>query len=110
MSELTKAGPHQWRLGHYRAEARLPAADGRAWRTDAAAPALQSILPVSLTLRQLILLVLVAGLLWRWLFNADIPSYLSGVVGGVTAAVSYTHLRAHETVLDLVCRLLLEKK
>ena len=23
--------------------------------------------------------------------------------------VSYTHLRAHETVLDLVCRLLLEK-
>src|SRR5665811_65467 len=24
------------------------------------------------------------------------------------AAVSYTHLRAHETVLDLVCRLLLE--
>src|SRR5664280_3631876 len=30
-------------------------------------------------------------------------SYCSG-------AVSYTHLRAHETVLDLVCRLLLEKK
>ena len=24
--------------------------------------------------------------------------------------VSYTHLRAHETVLDFVCRLLLEKK
>ena len=24
--------------------------------------------------------------------------------------VSYTHLRAHETVLDLVCRLLLDKK
>ena len=24
--------------------------------------------------------------------------------------VSYTHLRAHETVLELVCRLLLEKK
>ena len=33
--------------------------------------------------------------------------------GGLThieEAVSYTHLRAHETVLDLVCRLLLEKK
>ena len=28
----------------------------------------------------------------------------------VVYAVSYTHLRAHETVLDLVCRLLLEKK
>ena len=26
------------------------------------------------------------------------------------APVSYTHIRAHETVLDLVCRLLLEKK
>ena len=25
-------------------------------------------------------------------------------------SVSYTHLRAHETVLDLVCRLLLDKK
>ena len=31
-------------------------------------------------------------------------------VGDVAQAVSYTHLRAHETVLDLVCRLLLEKK
>src|SRR5665811_1004646 len=29
---------------------------------------------------------------------------------GKVVAVSYTHLRAHETVLDLVCRLLLEKK
>src|SRR5664280_1145007 len=29
---------------------------------------------------------------------------------GYYLAVSYTHLRAHETVLDLVCRLLLEKK
>src|SRR5665811_2449596 len=33
----------------------------------------------------------------------SVPSY------SVTT-VSYTHLRAHETVLDLVCRLLLEKK
>ena len=31
-------------------------------------------------------------------------NFLSGM------SVSYTHLRAHETVLDLVCRLLLEKK
>ena len=30
--------------------------------------------------------------------------------GRIREAVSYTHLRAHETVLDLVCRLLLEKK
>ena len=33
-------------------------------------------------------------------------------IGGLSVGepVSYTHLRAHETVLDLVCRLLLEKK
>src|SRR5450759_5460815 len=30
--------------------------------------------------------------------------------GGRVQAVSYTHLRAHETRHDLVCRLLLEKK
>ena len=30
--------------------------------------------------------------------------------GEVLRPVSYTHLRAHETVLDIVCRLLLEKK
>ena len=29
---------------------------------------------------------------------------------GSIVAVSYTHLRAHETRHDLVCRLLLEKK
>ena len=28
----------------------------------------------------------------------------------ISEAVSYTHLRAHETRHDLVCRLLLEKK
>ena len=33
---------------------------------------------------------------------------ISGTASNITA-VSYTHLRAHETVLDLVCRLLLEK-
>ena len=33
-----------------------------------------------------------------------------GGYGGCSGSVSYTHLRAHETVLDLVCRLLLEKK
>ena len=31
-------------------------------------------------------------------------------MGNLSGTVSYTHLRAHETVLDLVCRLLLEKK
>ena len=37
-----------------------------------------------------------------------VPGEIFGLLG--PNAVSYTHLRAHETVLDLVCRLLLEKK
>mgnify|MGYP003380994335 CR=1 FL=1 len=49
-----------------------------------------------------------------------VPIYLISVIVTLYVAlqtwqhrstpVSYTHLRAHETVLDLVCRLLLEKK
>ena len=38
------------------------------------------------------------------------PAPVLVTFGPPQAAVSYTHLRAHETVLDLVCRLLLEKK
>src|SRR5450756_3027919 len=34
----------------------------------------------------------------------------SGAYGNLDTPVSYTHLRAHETRHDLVCRLLLEKK
>ena len=45
---------------------------------------------------------------FRRLFLAGLTALLADAVG--FAAVSYTHLRAHETVLDLVCRLLLEKK
>ena len=37
-----------------------------------------------------------------------IAAFLAASIG--LSPVSYTHLRAHETVLDLVCRLLLEKK
>ena len=40
-------------------------------------------LPITLAI--MIMTSLIAGLLWRWLFNTDIPSYLSGVVGGVSA-------------------------
>src|SRR5665811_2507112 len=42
--------------------------------------------------------------------EADSPGCFEGNRGHRHMAVSYTHLRAHETVLDLVCRLLLEKK
>mgnify|MGYP003377124451 CR=1 FL=1 len=34
----------------------------------------------------------------------------AGLAIGGSMGCSYTHLRAHETVLDLVCRLFLEKK
>ena len=43
-------------------------------------------------------------------FNTGPQVVLNGVQQRDVTAVSYTHLRAHETVLDLVCRLLLEKK
>ena len=41
------------------------------------------------------------------LSSGESDFYLPLIIRGT---VSYTHLRAHETVLDLVCRLLLEKK
>src|SRR5664280_3590786 len=40
----------------------------------------------------------------------DDPNVTNKRFPGNPTPVSYTHLRAHETVLDLVCRLLLEKK
>src|SRR5664280_2172281 len=52
----------------------------------------------------------VVGIIGR---NGAGKSTLLKVINRITAPtkgpVSYTHLRAHETVLDLVCRLLLEK-
>ena len=36
-------------------------------------------------------------------------SYKKTIQNARLKAVSYTHLRAHETAIDLVCRLLLEK-
>ena len=42
--------------------------------------------------------------------GADDDALNGGSENETYRSVSYTHLRAHETVLDLVCRLLLEKK
>ena len=47
--------------------------------------------------------------LTRWLMGSATTPGDTKVLRDA-GAVSYTHLRAHETVLDLVCRLLLEKK
>ena len=45
-----------------------------------------------ITLATILLTSVVAGLLWHWLFNTDIPSYLSGIVGGVTAVPMWEFL------------------
>ncbi len=50
-------------------------------------------MPKTLPLWQRLLITLVAmlltsffaGLVWRGVFNANIPSYLSGLIGGITA-------------------------
>lgn len=35
----------------------------------------------------------IAGLLWQWIFNAGIPAYLSGVVGGLAALPAWEFLK-----------------
>ena len=47
---------------------------------------------------------------WQLRVAAGEPLPLAQEQVRFSGPVSYTHLRAHETVLDLVCRLLLEKK
>ncbi len=46
-----------------------------------------------ITLAIMLLTSYVAGLIWHWAFNAEIPSYLSGVVGGVTAIPAWEILK-----------------
>src|SRR5450759_1356579 len=45
-----------------------------------------------------------------WIVSRCAPEFYRLLVGQNHLPVSYTHLRAHETRHDLVCRLLLEKK
>ena len=48
--------------------------------------------------------------LYSKLDRSSIEANFGNIFLGCTQAVSYTHLRAHETGRNLVCRLLLEKK
>ena len=48
--------------------------------------------------------------LQAWAYDAIKIGAFRNSRGDGFESVSYTHLRAHETVLDIVCRLLLEKK
>ena len=57
-----------------------------------------------------IVLCFAAPLLARVAYEFRPPEYFALTIFGLSMSVSYTHLRAHETREDLVCRLLLEKK
>ena len=46
-----------------------------------------------ITLAVMLLASYVVGLLWRWLFSADMPSYLSGSVGGLAALPTWEFLQ-----------------
>ena len=48
--------------------------------------------------------------LWRLEGGKDHAQDMASLHLRTIEAVSYTHLRAHETVLEIVCRLLLENK
>jgi glucose-6-phosphate-specific signal transduction histidine kinase len=45
------------------------------------------------TLVAMLVTSLLAGMVWHWVFNADIPSYLSGIVGGLTALPVWEFLK-----------------
>ena len=46
-----------------------------------------------ITLATMLVTSIVAGLLWQELFGTNIPSYLSGIVGGVTAVPTWEFLK-----------------
>ena len=48
---------------------------------------------LGVTLATMLLTSFVAGVLWRGAFNADMPGYLSGVVGGITAVPVWEFLK-----------------
>ena len=66
--------------------------------------------PARIGLLVLVLVVGMAYMLWR--HRAEIAPGADGIpedaAAPPTPPVSYTHLRAHETVLDLVCRAVLD--
>ena len=74
---------------------------------------MESVIPPELLKIAAVGSVSVVASLLAWLLNRK-KRYPGGnknlviVIDG-KAPVSYTHLRAHETVLDIVCRFLLEK-
>ena len=48
---------------------------------------------LAITLATMLVTSFVADLLWHWIFNVDIPSYLSGAVGGIAALPTWEFLK-----------------
>ena len=46
-----------------------------------------------ITLATMLLASLIAGLVWRGIFNSEMPSYLAGLVGGVSAIPAWELLK-----------------
>ncbi|HET6221980.1 MAG TPA: hypothetical protein VFE11_07430 [Dongiaceae bacterium] len=46
-----------------------------------------------ITLAVMLVASFVVGLIWKGLFNAEIPSYLAGIVGGITAVPAWEFLK-----------------
>ncbi len=46
-----------------------------------------------ITLAIMLIASYLVGLIWHWLFNSEIPSYLSGAVGGITAVPAWEFLK-----------------
>lgn len=49
-----------------------------------------------ITLAAMVIASLIAGLLWRGAFDARIPSYLSGLIGGLSALAVWEALRSRK--------------
>ena len=48
---------------------------------------------LAITLATMLVTSFVADLLWRWIFDVSIPSYLSGAVGGIAALPTWEFLK-----------------
>jgi len=46
-----------------------------------------------ITLLAMLAASLVVGLIWQWLFNTPIPSYLAGIIGGLAALPVWEFLK-----------------
>lgn len=47
-----------------------------------------------ITLAVMVLTSLLVGRLWHWLFNTELPGYLSGAAGGISAVMVWELLKS----------------